>query len=205
MPLSWMIILIIIASIGGYIAYLIRQRKRAEKRAAAALQERDQAIVEQHVTQKAQSAERAYQEAYDDVLQQSENTREKGSGDDHSRILSRLNNSAPLLLCLVMAGCMVPACTTATKTIEVTPAERVVIPAADPLERYTFRFFDNEEPSNADALIEFYKQNGLFCIDPADAKALANNFDKRLARIKGLEAVLRELGVEIKAATRGKP
>lgn len=168
LPLSWIIGGGLVAAIAAYIAYLKWQRSRAEHKAKEALQQRDNAVIEQHATQTAQDAEHAYQEAHDEVMHKDESTQSR---------LERLNNIAPMLLFLVM----IAGCAPVTKNIEVNPAEQMVIGAIDPLESYPW-----------------IEVGDLFCLDSNGADALLANHKKRTAHTSGLEAALRKLGATVK-------
>jgi len=173
-PASWVIIIALIGTVASYILYVQWQRARAERKAAEAIQQRDNAVVEQQSTATAQAAEHAYQQAHDEAMGADEYNEKPEAA--RASLLSRLNNIAPLLLCLMLAS----ACTPIVKTIEVNPAERVVIPASDPLDTVLFQ-----------------KVGELHCLANNDAEALINNFKKKNARIKGLEAALSELGAKV--------
>jgi len=164
--------LALVACIGGYITYLKWQRSRAEARASAAAQERDNAIVELATTQTAQDAEHAYQQAHDDVMHHDSDKSSSAS------MLDKLNSTSPLLLMFVL---LLGGCATSARVITSNPANQVIIPASGPLAHY-----------------EFQIKQGDYCLDHNNAAIFLNDFNKRTARIKGLEAALRELGATVK-------
>lgn len=174
-PISWVLGLVTIGSIASYILYLKWQRDRAERKAKQAIQERNNAVVEQHATETALDAQDAYQQAYDKAS--SEERRDESQRDEArpKSLLQKMNNLSPLLLCLLMMGC-----SSTPKVIEVNPAEKVVIPSAAHLEHWQFT----------------ESQPGAYCMDTRNAEMLYRNLTKRKARTAGLEAMLLKLGAK---------
>jgi len=167
-PASWLLIGGLMLAVVSYILYVQWQRKRAEKKAAQAIAQRDNARVEQHATAIAQDAEHAYQQASDEVLHQAKSSKTKS-------MLDKLNNLSPLLLCLLIVGCA-----SEPKIVEINPVKQVVLPSMQPLESWRFIGIDG----------------GYYCLDNNNADAFYRNYQKRSAHIKGLEAMLFKLGAQ---------
>jgi len=199
LPLSWILIAAGIAALAAYIGILKLKAARAEKRAAAAAQERDNARIMQHTTKQAQDAEHAYQDASAAVLNTTESKKggagqgerepaadspSSASGPDQGHLdrLKQVNKMFPaMLLVLLLSACAtVPPAVVASN-----PAAQVVIPAA---------------PANVP--VHFFEVTGesgaAYCLDDDNAAALHQNILQLKARIAGLEAALRSLGVTVK-------
>lgn len=183
LPLSWMLALFAVVALAGYIGLLKLKARHAEKRAAVATQERDNARVEQHITSMAQGVEHAFQDAHDAELNSSHGSGENHpDGESHSGASTheRLNKMfSIMLLCLLMVGCSwMP-----DQLVMSNPAEKVSIPATQRLEPVRFTQIEGTDHS---------------CVDNENGRALVDNIQKLKARIAGLEAALRSLGAEVK-------
>jgi len=165
-------------SIGGYIAWLRFKGKRAERQAASARRERDNAVVKQEATSMAQGAEQAYQDAQDAPRR---DDKDVVSAQPESK-LDKLNRTFPaILLCLLLGACA----STVERVVMVNPAEQVVVPPMHPMEAVQFTQLLGEDGQ-------------LYCLDGANADALKGNIGHLKRRITGLENAMRKLGAEVR-------